>query len=1233
MRITTATVAIPVGTPGTTAQKGNSTVVNAVVEAEAPRRSGSQLITHSTTLLNALSAGAPGAPAARAMPAAGGGGGVTASALSTSATPSPGSAHAASLSSAPERTGLKKQLTAAVALNATRRSSAAGLPSSGQRSIRSCTRPAAEILCCVSDATTTDLSACALNTCTAAEALRRVIDGASHGASRATDTGRGSSGAAFEGVWESSPFMSSTSASSGAGCAKRTKAAHRARCSPATHRSCNSAIAEQPRLRMSLTQDNRGFLNPGYSRDSSDRNSDDCDYSSGSGGSDGGAAGKGCHGATSVAPSGRAAPVPVVASSLRSGEKRSVLALFPLTASEEEAARQVYNAYRTQQQKACNHRNDASFTRRNSQVTKTVSPSALSRSTSVGEYELLQLLRRLYRRAQGMMVSSTRAAASGVAPPMASAASPTTAANVVGVRRMFPPNKYLLDMAEACFGTRRFQALMAAATADGDAPAPVVARNNDRGVPASTTASQPRLSSSPGLTVEEALSFFCCLKTELSSNALQQGKSRRGSQPARPGATAGYTGQVRSPKTFSSLSALDLPSSQRSRSASATISHAAQGVCRRRSTLAARRHSRPRPSPTACVVPRSATAALIRPRKPRGRRKSPRRKKGLPPPPPPFPHRFISDSCKSDAAYRDDLIRTYVQQSAFAEIAEGHGWHDSSTVTLERLMKVLRWFKVTLNPSALERVCGVRMQSARESHISIDFNAFVKIINSGLHGQCCSEGSCSSFAPTHVSADSNSDPPLDMPLLALLPEMPIRAPSVLPVIPGPRAAEAASLGTGRGAVPCAPAAYCTGSVRDSEAPNRSLMAAASAASAAHCRQSSFSSVTTSASSEASGTSVHRPSLGTDDAYPFVAHYSAMAVLCRSIRQRLRGELRMSVSSGSDALLPTRGDQSSSGWDVDGVTQKERDHLRHYQLAQTMPAVSYSSRSSSLASAAAMSMPSGDVSAACLFRESGSVSTSRHSEECATPPMPSKRRIGTTYNTQRFCPTLRVQASQSPVVAPASPPHLHPYTLAPALRDMLAEPNGGGEEAIVSTRSPSTPRWRGRGHHLTGLPPAGPATARRLSPSSAAAGRCRQQQGSAHLLTSLSPYCNSGQNARRTGGHRRLRRAAQSVLSGMRRSPSLHSCPEQSVLHTLPFAETNSSASFLFQPSPARMASRRPKLNRSGSSYTRLVAVPALGVCAARVSEPPISPSARSSPLLRSPGTPSDTLRGSRLRSK
>ncbi|KAG5489354.1 hypothetical protein GH5_00222 [Leishmania sp. Ghana 2012 LV757] len=1202
MRITTATVAIPVGTPDATAQKGNSTAVNAVAEAEAPWRSRSQFITHSTTLLNALSAGAPGAPAARAMPAAGtagGGGGVTASALSTSDTPSPGSAHATSLSSASERTALKNQLTAAVALKAARRSSAAGRPSSGQRSIRSCTRPAAEILRCISDATTTDLSARALNVCTAAETLRRVFDGASHGASRATDIGRGASAAAFEGVWESSPFVSSSSASSGAGCAKRAKAAHGARRSPATHRSCNSVITGQPQLLMSLTQDNRGFLNPGYSCDSSDRNSDDCDYSSVRGGSDGGAAGKGRHGATSAASSGRAAPVPVVASSLRSGEKRSVLALFPLAAAEEEAARQVYDAYRTQQQKTCNHRNDASFTRRHSQITKTASPSSLSRSTSVGENELLQLLRRLYDRAQGMMVPSTRAAAFGLAPPLARAPSPTTAANVVGVRHRFPSNKYLLDMAEACFGTRRFQALMAAATADGDGGVTVVARN--RGAPAHTTASQSRWSSSPGLTVGEALSFFRCLKTELPSNALKQAKPRHGGQPARPGATAGNTGQDRSAEAFSSLSALDLPSSQRRRSASATISHAAQDVCRRRSTPAARRHSRPPPSSIACVVARRATAALIRPRKPRGRRKSPRRRTGLPPPP--FQHLLISDSCKSDAAHRDDLIRTYVQQRAFAEIAEGHGGQDSSTVTLEWLMKVLRWFKLALNPSAVERVCGVRMQSARESHISIDFNAFVKIISSGLHGQCCSEGSCSSFALTHVSADNNSDPPLDMPVLALLPEMPIRAPSVLPVIPGPTAAEAASLGAGRGAVPCASAAYCTGSVRYGEGPNRSLLAAASAASAVHCRQSSVSSVTTSASSAASGTSVHRPSLDTDDAYPFVAHHSAIAVLCRSIRQRLRRELRMSVSSGSDALLPPRDDQSSSSWD-DGVAPKERDHLRHFPLAQRMPTVSYSSRSSSLASAAAMSMPSGDVGAACLFRESGSVSTSHHSEECATPPLSSKRRIGTTYNTQRFCQTLREQASQSPVVAPVLPPRLHPYTLAPALRDMLAEPDVIGEEAIVSKHSPSTRRWRGRGYHLNGLPPAVPATARRRSPSSAAAGRCRQQQGSAHLLTSLSPYCNSGQNARGTGGHRRLRSAAQSMLSRIRRSPSLHSCPDQSLLHTLPSAEPNSSASFLFQPLPARMASRRPKLNRSGSSYMRPVAVPALGVCAAHVSQAP-----------------------------
>ncbi|KAG5464035.1 hypothetical protein LSCM1_00215 [Leishmania martiniquensis] len=926
------------------------------------------------------------------------------------------------------------------------------------------------------------------------------------------------------------------------------------------------------------------------------------------------------------------APLPGVATSSDGGERHFALALVPLTIEEEQAARQVYDAHRIQLRKIRHHTKHARATQRRSQITKTASPSPLSRGAAVGERELLRLLRRLYQSAQAMMASSAHTTTSRPRPPQRRAASLTKAANAAGAPRALTSNEYLLGLAEVCFGARRFQTLMTAATADGDVPVPFPVGNEDQDAPALSAASHSRLSSpSIGLTIGETLSFFCCLTSGLAASALEEGQPRHAGHIARLGA-----------KTASLQPRRDLTPSQRRRSASASTRQSALQVCRLRSALAARRQSRPPPSSLARIVARpaaptspspsraemSGAAALIRPRKPHGRGKGLRSRTAALPPP--SPNLFSSDSYESDATYKGDPILMYVQRRAFAEIAEGQGSRDSSTVTLVRLAKVLRWFNIALNPSAVERVCGVPMRSSPESPISIDFDAFVKIIDSGLHAPCCSEGSCSSFASTLASAGNAGDSQTDVLALDLLPEPPLWAAPVLPLIPGWTAATAASFSAGRGVAPCARSTCSISPVRDSEGSNRSLLAAASVASASHPRQSSLSSVAPTTSSAESGARVRRSSLDTDDAYPFVARDSAMAVLCRSIRQRLRRELRRSVSSGSEALLPLRDGQSSANWSDVGTAPKEEDYPQPSPFTQRTTAVSYSSRSSSPSTAPA-SMLSGDVTAAGLRRGSGLVSMRHSSEASSTPPTSSKGRSGTTCNTQLLRQRLRKQVSQSRAVAPALPPRSYAYTKTPALRSVRAHPDSSGEEVIVSQCPITARRWRGR--QLSGPPPAGRETARRLPPSTGAVGRCRQLQRSTHLLTSLSPYSSTDHDLRATGGHHRLRSAALSAQGRMRRSLSLKPFPGQSALYALPAAEPDSFASLLFQPAPPQTTSRRPKLSRPRSCSTRPAAARTLGGCVARVSHPPFSQSARSSPLPWSREASQGPLEGRRLSSR
>ncbi|CBZ38658.1 streptococcal hemagglutinin-like protein [Leishmania donovani] len=1279
MRITAATATAPVGAPGAKIRKGKAKTIRAVAAAGAVWRPQSQLIfTSNATSVKATPNGELGASttagaistndsingytvtsSALAIKTAGtgvGGSCGVASVLPIPTAPSSGSAQARPLSSS-GRAGLESQILRNDTLEAVRRSGAEGFPPSREKGVVSCTLLAAEKRRRVADAAaTSELSTDDRNAFTPAEVPLWVAGGAPLDASKAADTGGGASAASFEGAMGNSPFVSSSSsASSDTGCAQRAKALHTDQRPSATHRCDKGAFEKRPQLLLSLAQDNRGFLNPGYSCSSSVSSSEDRGAGSGRAGSDGSAGSARRQGTPSAAPFSRAAPSeqrgkacggappPASTTLLGCGRNRATLAVFPLTAAEEQSARQAYDTYRAQQEKASYHRNHASATKHCSQRSASVPPSALSTSTPVGKRELLRLLRGLYHRAQAMMACTTKTAAPASAPPQRKAVSPTITVSAADVLHEFPSTKYLLNAAEACFGSRRFRTLMAAVVADSDALAPIVVRNNDGGAPAVPTASRLRLSSSSqGLTVEEALSFFRHLKHEMASDVARQRERRQAEPSAMPEAASGDKGRNRPAKAAPSQPLLDLQGSQKRRSISAPSCQAASQMCRLPSAQAGRRSGRPPPTPVARMAARRATSAsflpsstppspspqlssspsrpgipgavaLAGPQKPTGRRKGPRRKVALPRP---SPHLLGNNSCAPDAAYRDDFIHTYVQRKAFAEIAGGQGCHHSTTVTLGQLIKVLHWFELALNPSVLERLCGVQAQPARESpDIFIDFNTFVKIINSGLRCQRYSGGSGSSSAPASASADNDDDPQSNAFVPVLPPEAPARASPVTLPIPGLTATDGASLSTGSGCAPCSKAASSTISVRDSGGSNRSLLVLAPVSAAAHCRLSSLSSMSTStASSPASGGSMHRPFVDTDDAYPLVAHDSAIAALCRSIRQRLRRELRRSVSGGSNAMLRPRDNQGNRNGTGDGAAQKEGNDPQYSPSSRTAPASSRSWRSLSLASSAASPMPRENLSAAGLVGESESAPARRDGEEFSVSPHLSKWLSDTKRSTPLSRQRLREQPSPSPLVVHALPPPSHPYTPTPTPRAPRAQPVRRGEGAIASQWFRTAQRWRGHGHRLAAPPPARPATAQRQALSAAVARRCRRHQGSMHLITSLSPYSDSGHGARRPASHCWSRIATLSTLSQSRRSSSLHSCDTQPVLHSLHLSEPDLSAAFLSQTLPAQTASRHQKRNRPASAYTRLTAAPTHDACTAHVLHPPLSPTIRSSPL-------------------
>ncbi|TPP48327.1 hypothetical protein CGC21_13385 [Leishmania donovani] len=1020
MRITAATATAPVGAPGAKIRKGKAKTIRAVAAAGAVWRPQSQLIfTSNATSVKATPNGELGASttagaistndsingytvtsSALAIKTAGtgvGGSCGVASVLPIPTAPSSGSAQARPLSSS-GRAGLESQILRNDTLEAVRRSGAEGFPPSREKGVVSCTLLAAEKRRRVADAAaTSELSTDDRNAFTPAEVPLWVAGGAPLDASKAADTGGGASAASFEGAMGNSPFVSSSSsASSDTGCAQRAKALHTDQRPSATHRCDKGAFEKRPQLLLSLAQDNRGFLNPGYSCSSSVSSSEDRGAGSGRAGSDGSAGSARRQGTPSAAPFSRAAPSeqrgkacggappPASTTLLGCGRNRATLAVFPLTAAEEQSARQAYDTYRAQQEKASYHRNHASATKHCSQRSASVPPSALSTSTPVGKRELLRLLRGLYHRAQAMMACTTKTAAPASAPPQRKAVSPTITVSAADVLHEFPSTKYLLNAAEACFGSRRFRTLMAAVVADSDALAPIVVRNNDGGAPAVPTASRLRLSSSSqGLTVEEALSFFRHLKHEMASDVARQRERRQAEPSAMPEAASGDKGRNRPAKAAPSQPLLDLQgrSTQRPTSADSCCADGGEAC-----------HVGVFP---AVVYPTVAFPAVV----------------------------FLTVQARdsrgggvggaSEANWTaDDFIHTYVQRKAFAEIAGGQGCHHSTTVTLGQLIKVLHWFELALNPSVLERLCGVQAQPARESpDIFIDFNTFVKIINSGLRCQRYSGGSGSSSAPASASADNDDDPQSNAFVPVLPPEAPARASPVTLPIPGLTATDGASLSTGSGCAPCSKAASSTISVRDSGGSNRSLLVLAPVSAAAHCRLSSLSSMSTStASSPASGGSMHRPFVDTDDAYPLVAHDSAIAALCRSIRQRLRRELRRSVSGGSNAMLRPRDNQGNRNGTGDGAAQKEGNDPQYSPSSRTAPASSRSWRSLSLASSAASPMPRENLSAAGLVGESESAPARRDGEEFSVSPHLSKWLSDTKRSTPLSRQRLREQPS-------------------------------------------------------------------------------------------------------------------------------------------------------------------------------------------------------------------------------
>ncbi|KAK7199924.1 streptococcal hemagglutinin-like protein [Novymonas esmeraldas] len=1086
--------------------------------------------------------------------------------LPISAAPGHGATHTSSLSSS-TRVALTNQIVSDAAPPT--------LPARGggvahDRAATSLTSPRR-----VSDeAGANDVCRNALNSLVDVETPHRAVRSGG-GESRAMVT----SAAAATGARAHAAYFASSSTSSDGG--------ERRGCATAMHHSgsgtgsAGAPTRERPPSQLPA-HDTRGFLNPGYSCHSSDMNSDD----------GGGRAGGSSRGARGSNGSTGDAEVPLASGA---AVHQPSLALFPLTAAEEQAVRLAYDAYAAAiQQIAPRHPRLASH--RTERGSAPAAASALTSGTaSAGREELLRLLHRLFDRAQAIKA-------------------PTAAPGVASATR-------LLSAAEVCFGTGRFQALMAAVSAD------------DR-----TAAAAPL--SSPPLTVEEALSYLSHLKYELAADVFTKGERRPAEHHASPG-SVGVEGDVGeaaalpppsppklAPPTPSPSPVLRLgvaapaappPTRGANQAYSVPLTHTARGS------------SRPPPSPMA-LTPSKVVAApsppppapakagvLAETRKATGRRRGPRRSAARPPP---SPHPSSNDSSgKPEAACKDDLIHTYVQRKAFAEIAEGQGLRDGATVTLERLTEVLRWFELALNPTAVERVCGVHMHPAcgRQTTL-IDFSAFAKIIDSGLFPHSCIEASCSSYARTSAaSADNHDDPRSDVIVLVLPAEAAARSSAVVALSSGLTAAEAAAVDSSSGAAPCPHAASSTSSMRESEV---SLRTSAAAAAALHRRLSTASSAATSATSVASGGSAHRLSADTDDAYPLVARDSAIAALCRGIRQRLRQELRRSVSSGPETLPPARESRSGCGsgtgdGEAEGHGEGELRPLAGTTAAYAAVGVPVPVPHPPAAAAGADRAP---------VRRGGRVPDSHAPPPCAlddrsgrASPIsrPSVRAHGRRYSTRRVSPPLVGEPAPPPTEPPveqALPPSSHPY--APTTAALYHRPprrSVGCDDAAWPSRRRSVQevlRQRRRGSRLSGAPPTSPMEPRRPACAMAVAtGPHCQRLGSACLLASLSPYYTASHDGAAHGGHPRTHGALASMQGRLRRaSSSSHAQSRPLLFYTLqvPGAGPEAAVPELY-PTDTVPASTHLRRERPRSAAVRPATVPASGVYTAHLPYPPSLP--------------------------
>ncbi|KAG5490083.1 hypothetical protein JKF63_00202 [Porcisia hertigi] len=1173
--------------------------------------------------------------------AGGSGSGVTALVSPRPPAPSPRSAQTPSHSSS-GRAAQERKAVVDGAAAARRRSGVAGYASSGERRVCISRIPAA---------VTNDVDTNASNASAIVDPQLWMGGNDTHTTCEAADTDGGANAAACEETNDKSPFVSrSTSASSGSGCAGWSTVAHVSQSASAMHRDRNGASAGRPDLCPPLAQDNRGFLNPGYSYDSSESLSD-------------GSAGRiDRQRAPSGAPPSQAAPAvtlsekarenggvvsPSLAATNSSGGGRPpTLDLFPLTPIEEQAACQAYATYTAKQQKACHQRSLSSNVQQRRRSSAFASSTSLSALTSAGVHELLRLLRGLYHRAHIMMTFTTKARESVSAPSQRKAGTQSMSANVAHVQYTAPSPEQLLDLAEACFGTRRFQALMAAVAADREASTLISLQSDARSRPVVSTVSQSRSSSSSsssqGLTLEEALSFMSHVKFKRASVAPRQGRRKQAGLPVKPIAVARYKEQDHPVKVVLAQPSHALEAVQMVRSTSARNRRVDHRVSRFPCVQALRRSCRPPASPIAWMTTRRVRSAcssssreemskalvMVAPRKPTERRRGSRKSTALrsssscP---------SSSNSCIHDAAYEDDHIRTYVQRKAFAEIAENQGCRDSATVTLGRLAEVLGGFELVLNPSVVERVCGTLLAQVREPrHVPIDFSAFATIIDSGLQCRRYDETSGSSSAFASASAYNNGELPEAMALL-LRPESSVRHSAVMPLISSRTVTDAALLTTGDGAAPYAQAASYTDTLRCGEVSSQSPLAATVTAAAYHPLNSMSSAASTAASSPASGASAHR-SFETDDAYPLVTHGSAIAVLCRSIRQRLRRELRRGVNGGPDTLRSPQDSQLIDSSSEGRAPRRGGEESQHSPLARTSLTASHSFRSSSPTSTAAMSVFSKDMSAVVLGDEFTFALCD--SQDFSTTSQLSKQANVAKCKTQIFRQWPHEPASPSPLVARALFDHSNLYALKPTPRARCSQRDSScGRDAIALRRFRTAQHRSAHGQQKNGPPPANAAPAEKQIHFSAVARPSRQYQRAMDLLTSLSPYYTPSQVTQRSTRRQRSLSTDGIALSLFSKSSSLHSRGNESVLHGPPSAASNSSTASVSQSFLAQSTSRPPQWNRPASALARSAVPPRPVVYATRMPHPPFAPSTRSSSRPWSTGASSDKLGRHRIRSQ